>query len=202
MSDKVIVRSFDGLYDVVAEATMHHINTRKRCLKHNFINASLYWESAHDPDDRSHWSIDLREQEEGFGGTGRIRFCVNCKMISCMHKWEDPTTTYVLEHGKFYQEEIIVGKCARCGLRVMYGGCGVCKPTPDAWNVIDTVAKEMGRRSPSLGHDAGYGSGWLCELPVAVSQILDAQGEQAAKDYVRGCFDVHSCQDAMNRVMR
>jgi hypothetical protein len=62
---------------------------------------------------------------------------------------------------------------------------GHAEPSARASALIDDVARELHRPVVSGGQ---YGSGWLIELPVAVSSILDTQGEEAARAYVHERF--------------
>jgi hypothetical protein len=76
--------------------------------------------------------------------------------------------------------------------------------------LIDEVMAEMGKPSRWIPSDAPwlepglqigsgsqhYGSGYMCELPVAVSQILDQQDEIAARAFIRRQFGRDGCDEA------
>ena len=74
-------------YDENSEAVLMNINDRKFCFKHDFINASLYWESKRD-EKNSYCSIHFESKaRENFNpewgtGYGGIRYCKKCKHIA------------------------------------------------------------------------------------------------------------------------
>jgi len=55
------VQTIKGLYDERAESVTRDINQRSHCLKHTFVNASLYWRYG------DHRSLSLEaEAKQGF----------------------------------------------------------------------------------------------------------------------------------------
>ena len=200
---KVLVGSINDLYDEKAEALVMNINARHfhpftTC---NWINASLAWMK----DNRS---INLQspgikyklegEVFEAFGqGYGGIRFCQKCKTIDCIHYWERETT-YQVERNKYQSINHVVGLCRFCKLRILRSSGIELHASQEAWELISEVAISLGKNVPGLNN--GYGSGWVCELPVAVSQILDEQGRQAAESYLRSTFRAGDCSGAMAQV--
>jgi hypothetical protein len=79
-------------WDEEIKSETHNISTKKLCLVHNFINASLHW-SKKVPSGEYHISLqndeEIRRFGPSWGGRGGIRFCKNCKEIDCIHIWED-----------------------------------------------------------------------------------------------------------------
>jgi hypothetical protein len=76
-------------WDERSIAVTHNIARRDLCLTHKWINASLYFGKGN-----IHISIEERHDDEHFGkkwgtGYGGIRFCEKCKLIDCIHFWED-----------------------------------------------------------------------------------------------------------------
>lgn len=201
-----VVNRIEGLYDEKSEAVLMNINARNptlRCLlgKHDFINASLYWSK------NKNRSIDISspgyKNKDGkiygaFGiGYGGIRYCRQCKTIDCIHYW-DEKTEYAVQHGRYFAEVYDVAVCGACNRRVLRGSFGEMKPSPEAWALIEEVARKLGRRSPSPG--SGYGSAWMLEFPVAVSRIIDDQGVKAAELYAESTFLSGDCQSAITAV--
>ena len=193
MTERTVVTSWRGLYDEEAEAVIMRVDRRKFCLKHKWVNASLMWESAKRPDG-TWYSIDLenRVADPQMGipvwgtGYGGIRFCRRCKQIGCIHLWDkEKFKVYVIESGPHYHEERFVGTCKICGLRVSTGGCGVCKPVPDAQRII---ADEYQKLNGVPYDSSRFGSGWSCEFPVHISNVLSQSGEEAARQAARFAF--------------
>lgn len=189
MSDKIEVLTFDGLYDEKSEAVLHNILNRKRCWNHNFINGSLHFEKS--VDEKTYYSITLESVASTFNpewgtGYGGIRYCTKCKIIDCIHMWST-TETYIKRLSDFCYDSLSVSSCRICNRRISRGSCRVNEPSSAAWGLITGVASEMGRPAPGI--NSGYGSAWMCEFPVQVSQILKQSGELAAKEFVRETFN-------------
>lgn len=196
MTSTIKVSTIDGLYDEKSEALTCNVSGRRdawRCLvsPHKWVNASLHFE-------RENFSINLKCTKsdppawgESYGG---IRFCRRCKLIDCIHLWGEEKH-YEVESGKFYSTHHEVATCRICLKRILRGGWGQPKPDPEAWEVMNQVCKELGKAP--VRADGGYGSGWICELPVAISQILDEQGRDSALDYARTIFRSGDCSPAM-----
>lgn len=197
--EPVVVLSIDGLYDEKSEALTMNIAVMKSHLfaPHDWVNASLHFERAN-----FHVSIENSRPPEGFGpawggGYGGIRYCRLCKLIDCVHLW-DERTTYEVRHGDFYCVRHTVSSCRVCKRRIHGGSTGVCQPSAEASRIIDEVIASLGKDQRVMG---SYGSGWFCELPVAVSRVLADQGEEAAKRYVLGMFGPEGCSDAVQKVL-
>lgn len=199
--ERVVVSSFDGLFDEEAKAILHNIADRRLCVgrfgrlvPHTWINGSLRFEkrgiylNLQSPGEENYHP----EWGKGYGG---IRYCERCKEIDCIHLW-DRTTTYAIEHGKYYATERIVSHCRVCDRRIARGGSGVCRPSPEAQRLIAEIAQERGE--PLVY--GNYGSAYFCELPVAVSEVIDAHGVEAARRYVQGQFGERGCEAAFRHV--
>jgi hypothetical protein len=201
MEDKITIKdNIKNYYDEKSEAVIMNINSRKLCFKHNFINASLRWESKHDEKD-SYCSINLEsEARENFNpewgrGYGGIRYCKNCKLIDCIHVFNN-TITYKIETDEFSGAEYCISKCSICDRRILRSGCGYSNPSSEAFKLISDVFKEYNRPSPlSRETMMNYGSGYCFELPIHVSRLIRDQGEAAAKNYVTnviGCGRIYN----------
>jgi len=156
-------------WDEVSKAESHNISDRKLCLTHEWINASLRFEKVFDNGHSVSVSIEERHDmvhrsslgDEHFGrkwggGYGGIRFCCNCKLIDCIHFWEevvDDDTWKSCEHewgGGLTRSDNNNGaewRCQKCGAeyRFMCGHGGslyVCDPCYKA--VTDNMIKECG----------------------------------------------------------
>jgi hypothetical protein len=189
MENKIIVQSFAGLWDEESEARLYNIANRKRCLHHNFVNASLLWEPTKSNPKR--FSIKLESPKSEFTcewgvGYGGIRLCSQCKTIDCIHLWDnDKAATYIVQHGPFYEEHRSVDTCRICGRRIARSGCGVSKPSDDSQRII---AEEYMALNGREFNPWAFGSGWSIEFPVYVSRTLASGGEAAAREAVRRAF--------------
>lgn len=195
-----LVTSFDGLYDEMALAETYNIANRKwhwgPC---RWINASLYFSrlgnipNAEGKRPEFHVSLEAdagqfsSEWGKGYGG---IRFCVKCKQIHCIHIFNE-STSYEIAHSKYYSTWCSVSHCRACSRRIKTVGWGASKGSPQAFEIITAVAIALGKDISK------YGSGWQCELPVAVSRILDERGHDAAVKYVESCFAAGSSESAV-----
>jgi len=175
MSTPIKVETFEGLYDEEAKAELHDISNRKRCWRHEFINASLKWESRK-LDNGSYYLIDIKNK----GGYGEIRFCRHCKLIDCIHDWDN--VTYRKDLGPYVYETCVVGTCKICNRRVSHGGSKNFIPTSQALDLISEEATKIGRNIST------FPSGWHLELPVAVSRMLDNNQEEQSRQLVRSSF--------------
>jgi hypothetical protein len=182
-----LVETVEGLYDEKAEAKLMHINARKMCFKHKFINASLNWRKG-DFEKGPYWSIAIEERHDDplFGkawgiGYGGIRFCVNCKIIDCIHIWGEQKT-YRQQVNPYYSIGYNVETCNVCGRRILRGTWGdYTKVKTEAQRLIEEIAQEYGTTTSRCG------SGFSLELPMTVSLMMD-RGEDA-RAYVRAVFD-------------
>ena len=190
MEELVEVASIDGLWDEKAEAVSHDIANVKLdwrvpwlLHRHTFINGSLRFE-------RDNYLICLEAPKTELrpawgGGYGGIRYCINCKLIDCIHLWES-TVTYKVVQSKFHYYSYSVSTCGICKRRIQRGASTCNQPSDEAWKLILKVANELGVPAPGIG--SGYGSGWMCEFPVQVSQILDSDSEERAVNFIRNTF--------------
>lgn len=195
---KIEVASLEGLFDEKAEALLMNIRDRRLCVKHNWVNASLCWEK----DNRS---ISLENTSPQFppawgGGYGGIRYCRKCKEIDCIHYW-DEEYVYVIKHNSYVADTYSVAHCKFCQRRILRSSSRSYSPNSKAFDIIDQAAIALGRPSISSQFPAGhYGSGFYCELPAAVSLIIDRDGVEAARAYALQVFGPEGCQGAMDMV--
>lgn len=189
------VHSVEGLYDERAEAVIHNLYGAPSCLlrPHHFINASLLWEPPHKTNE-SYYSIGIEGENWG-KGYGGIRYCKHCKLINCIHVWISENT-YVIRHSPYYQVEHSIAKCGICLRRIHRCSGGHAQASPRSWELIHQVSEELHRPPVQPGN---YGSGWMVELPVAVSKAIDAYGEEAARDLIRQSFLTGSLSDPIMR---
>ena len=202
-----IVKSIRGLYDEKSKAVTMHISKRQRCFRHSFINGSLYWESPHEENADSYFHISVEcpvSQKEnppyivewgtGYGG---IRYCEKCKLIDCIHLWDEAKfVVYQIDNGPYHHDEYYVETCRVCGRRIRTGGCSVNKPSDVGWRIM---AEECKRVTGQEFSQDRYGSGFSCELPVHVSDICAASGEDAARDAARRAFRAGDISYLMRR---
>ena len=169
-------------YDENSEAVLMNINDRKFCFKHEFINASLYWESKHD-EKNSYCSIHFESKaRENFNpewgtGYGGIRYCKKCKHIDCIHVFED-SKTYKVETDEFSGSDYVVDYCGICKRRILRSAGGYSNPSKEAFELAHQVLKEHNIEMYNCG------SGYFIELPIHVSRVLRDYGEDAAKKYL------------------
>lgn len=71
-------------------------------------------------------------------------------------------------------------------------------PSAEAYNIIAEAATKLGKVVPRI--NTGYGSGWMCEFPVVVSQILDTRGRGTALAHAFDMFNAGDCSSAMQSV--
>jgi len=169
-SERVRVRSFEGLYDEEALGRCFDINERRHCWfgSHEWVNAGLEWS-------KTTWRSPDRTFSEGFytelqsrwSGSddeqlpyGNVRLCRKCKLVDCCHQWAGQTA-YELAYDAYYSEVLTVAECHRCRLKVAMGKSGECHPTKEAQDLINEVIKEVfptlfpreddGREGPSAG---------------------------------------------------
>ena len=185
MDDIIIVSSFDGLYDEKAEAVVMDINHRKVCIRHAFINGSLRWDGKKDQEGsfasvsfESPGTVIHQEWGQGYGG---IRYCKRCKFIDCIHFWEK-TGTYEIKHTDFYSTKATVAFCSHCRRKVLLGSSGDCHPGMQALALIHEVVQDLGKPPIQPGN---YGSYWLCEWPCQVAEVLQRDGAEQAKEFIR-----------------
>ena len=195
---RTVVKSMNGLYDEEAVALTTNIAARRThpFTPHEWINASLHFER-----NSYNLSIENRTPPKGFGpawGTayGGIRYCKKCKQIDCIHLWGEETS-YEVKQGEWYSVHYHVAACKICSCRVLRGSFGESKPSVAAQQLIAQTLEDLRLSELTRGR---YGSGWVCELPVVVSQILATQGESAALNYILDSIGSGSCQDAIDRV--
>ena len=152
---------------------------------HDWINATLRWDRA--IDDRSHWSVHIQEPDNG----ASMRFCRRCKVIDCVHLFEDETLR--LDETTYSYSEYLVGTCKRCHKRILRSGWTVCTPTQRAIELVHEVAREAGTNMERVG------SGFHCDLPVSISKIIDASGEEVAREELKRVFAGGNCELHMMR---
>lgn len=188
IKNAIVVSSIDGLYDEKAEAILSHINDRKKCVwKHDLVNASLYWGSKKD-DKGSYFSINLESPKSQFScawgmGYGGIRYCKRCKLIDCIHLWEEELEkVYEIEKGKYYSEGYSIKTCRVCERRILCSSWGSAQPSRRAFELLSQAAHELGKDLNK------YPSGWHVELPIYISEMIDSQGEAVAMDCARRAF--------------
>lgn len=205
MTQTTVVKTIEGLYDEKAEAKLYSINARTLCIgAHRWVNASLHWQGEKRKDG-SYCDITFESEKNRYGGAewgfgyGGIRFCSKCKHIDCIHHWE-AQIVYRVERSKFYAEMYSVDTCLTCARRILRSSYGSCEPSAEAHSIIVDAAEACGKPVPGLG--GGYGSGWMCEFPVAVSDVLDSQGHDAALRYAISTFMNGDCSDAMRIHLR
>lgn len=109
-----------------------------------------------------------------------------------IHRWS--TATEEIEWDTPYIGRRWVVRHCPCGSVDRYGGGGYSRTSPEAVELLERVAKALGRPSPVYRVVNGqhvtppYGSGWYCELPAVLAQIIDQQGEPAAEQLLRQAF--------------
>lgn len=200
IKNAILVSSVNGLYDEKTEAVIMNISDRKRCWKlHDFINASLCWEKK--ISEKKHFSIWIESPKtellSGWGqGCGGIRYCRKCKLIDCIHLWEEPRKAYEVEEGKYYSVGYSIDTCRVCNRRILRSSWGSCNPNMKALEIISKAASEIGKNVQN------YPSGWHVELPVYISEILDSQGEEAAMQAARQAFSGSALSDAVMNIIR
>lgn len=153
-----IVESIDGLYDEGTKAVI--LKSEKKGLfsffcRHEFINASL-----------SQHGIAINNN-------GLIRYCRDCKTISCIH--ETTKQYYMIRRDKYYATEHCIEYCCKCNRRILTSGCGVVGSSKKAATLISKVTKE-------LGTNTHFGF----EFNTIVSQMID-RGEDA-ESYIKNCL--------------
>lgn len=186
MAEYQTVISLDGLFDETKEASVYDINERKWCWRvHDWINAHLQWK-WHVKNRGAEYGVELGNDKNGVWPI--LRFCRRCKLIDCPHLFKD-RIMYRIDCGDFAYTTHLVEHCYRCNCRILIGGSMVCEPDPEASIVIAEAAVLVGTVFPGNG----WGSGWHCEFPVAVSSILKYQGRDAAIQYAAGMFRRGDC---------
>ena len=171
-SERVKVKSFEGLYDEEALGGCLDINERRHCWfgSHDWVNAGLEW-------NKTTWRSPDKTLSEGFHAElqsrwsgdeqlpcGNIRLCRRCKLVDCCHQWSEfwnSWTVYELAYDAYYSEVLTVAECHRCRLKVAVGQSGECHPTKEAQGLIEEVIRETfptlfpkeddGREGPSAG---------------------------------------------------
>jgi hypothetical protein len=176
MSEYIDVKTIEGLFDERAESASMHINDRRNCFRHKFINASLRWDNRKDGQD-GFFSFDLFDEK----GYGNIRFCERCKMIDCVHKF-DEEKTYRVKVDEFMAYIYCIGFCRICGRRIYRSGCTKMTPSEEAVKIVEEAAVDMRFDLKNCG------SAFFIELPYQVSVILKREGKLAAIDQARGTF--------------
>jgi len=127
------------------------------------------------------------------------------KHFYCRHKqtlWFDwpEKISYETKTGKYTGEEATVATCPQCRKRILCQLVGQMFPSKDASMLIDDEIAKIGAAPRYNEGRRNYGSGWYCELPAAVSSILDNRGEDAARVFVRRQFGKEGCQEAFNQL--
>lgn len=152
------------VFDEEMEATQYNVNNRKICFgNHEWINAGL-----------NAWPDNTGSYDIGRGRCGDIRFCKKCKKISCVHHFT--FQPYKSNRTKYYHISTLVGVCSICKLRIKLSSYGCHHASEEAWELMRGVVGEQ--RLLSLP------SGFQCELPVQVSEIIDMQGKDAAVRHI------------------
>ena len=188
----------ESFYDEKSDAVTAHINNRKKCWGHKFVNASLYWEQkTKEMHGRTHVSFENRLTTEmgNEWGTGHapIRYCMTCKYISCIHFFEEKDEQeYRIPIHSYLYDQIFIEKCRVCGLRIYTFGGRVHNSTKEAHELIAKVAKDCGKPWTGDYATGGYGSNWYTELPSTTAQLLKGD-RMIAEQYVRDCFIRGQC---------
>ena len=198
------VKNIEGLYDERAEAVTLDISNRCLCFKHKFINASLYWEkeiidtpSERDKGSGRLYSVSLEcPERKGFNyewgmGYGGIRVCRNCKLIDCLHYFNNEVEYRVVRDEFFYTAHI-VSRCQICERKILRQGWGSYNNDPKVWEIINRIAKDLNKpliNSP----DGGYGSNYYTVFPAEASRRLKVS-EQECEKYVRDIFIKGECR--------
>jgi hypothetical protein len=179
-------------YDEKAEAITCNINQRKFCLTHDFVNASLHWQ---DKSDR--YSLQMEAPaRDGFNyewgmGYGGIRYCRTCKLLDCIHNFSE-----TMEYRKIIDEFEYIGynvaKCRICDRRILRSSWGSSSTSPEAYEIIARIAKEMGEPWGGDYHTMPYGSNYYIVLPRETARFLK-RSVNGAEDYVRQGFRQGYC---------
>ena len=106
----------------------------------------------------------------------KTRLCSNCQKVDHQHLW-DTEIEYEIPQHKYYSEVWRVYHCSICNKRILNGGYGRGKSSPDIEPLIQEVSQE-------LGFSQMYGG----EFYTAVSYTMDNQGKEAAKNMIRQTF--------------
>lgn len=180
-TETIKVSSIDGLFDEKSEALSCNISYRTLCLTHKWINASLHFER-----DKFFVSMEApakenfnREWGMGYGG---MRYCRNCKLIDCIHLW-DEKKHYEIEQGKYYSLHHDIGHCRICERRILLVVWGDSHPDQSIWTIIHDACRATNR--PSVDFNSGYGSAWFSEFPIQVCDVRDSHGDEAALAYAK-----------------
>lgn len=187
MNKEQIVDSVEDLYDEEILAQIHDINHRRWCWGHRWITASLEarWGSYRDGGHFSplrKYSVrlcahDWQHPERMQSLQQPIRFCRNCKRISCVHCLGD-CVTYKVQLGEFYCRAYAIAPCLSCKTRLLVSGWGCFTPSSEGLQIVADVAAELGKDMQALP------SGFHCELPIQVS-ALAKRDSTAAKAHAR-----------------
>ena len=178
-----VVKEIRDLYDEQAMAETLHINNRKICFVHEFINASLYWSGVCVGSD-SKVSVALeatgqkgvvRRWGEGYGA---IRFCRHCKHIDCIHDFTDKT--YHVVKDEFEKMVYVVRVCSICQRRILATGCQNFAPSQDAHDMLVQVMQEYGYSNYGNHPGSSFGSDFYTLLPVNISRAIRDKGKDAA----------------------
>ncbi len=115
-----------------------------------------------------------------------MRFCRRCKVVDCVHKFE--TETIRLDETTYSHTEHVVGTCIRCHKRIYLFGTTCCHASQRGVELVHEVALVTGHDMERLG------SGFHCDLPVSISAIIDASGEDVARRELERVFAKGSCE--------
>jgi hypothetical protein len=208
--DTIKVKSFGGLYDEQMVHMTFDIDGRRDLhwfRDHVWVNASLHFHCN-----------SIVEQSGNAGPYGYVRFCEKCKLITCFHHWDpylsyelvyDQYFSETLNIGKCIRcgLRIAMDKGWLCHptersreliaevLKEIYPDP---EPSEGIINGDPTEEKPIYATTLFTGWTGGmtgpyYNGHWMpssfyAELPVLVSRIIEKQGEEAAKEYIRECI--------------
>lgn len=186
-----VVGEIEGYYDERAQAVQCNINERLRCFSHHWINASLQWESdLKKVGFQTSVSLECPKRQNfnyAWGaGYGAIRFCKKCKLIECIHDFDNPTE-YRRVIDDFQHTGYSVSMCKICSRRILKSSWNSFTPTNEAFALIMEVAKELGLPWNGDPRSSGYGSNYFTIFPSETSRLLKVSRQVASK-YVEGVF--------------
>jgi hypothetical protein len=119
-------------------------------------------------------------------------------LFHCRHfkhrEWLSEPVDYLWTYSKYEHMGCKVHLCRRCNKRVRGNVVIInAEQHPRTYPLLEEVAKSLGKW-PMVG----YGSGFYCELPVAISQVIEASGEEAARAFIARQFGREGCQEAFD----
>mgnify|MGYP001610565601 FL=1 len=162
------VASMDGLYDEKGTSEKGYD------WAGSALNRPICWLLGHQ------WKSGYSSRKEHFPD-GRMkasyaRWCDRCGLIDCEHVF-DTKTIYEVEVRKYYSISYTIRHCALCNRRIYTNGWGIESSSPEARKLMIEVQKE-------LNVSMVFGQ----ELTTATSIILDSEGIEAARSFLRQAY--------------